>query len=97
MHETRELEVHGEAVHVAVAPEPGREGRAAPWATAGEYPNYAPLPHSTMTTDHKRSQRFLAATLRALGGQEHHAALTSLHRGGRFRANPLRQTLFPTA
>jgi len=69
MHETRELEVHGEAVLVAVDPEPGREGRAALWPTVGEYPIYDGFLYSTMTTDHERNQRFLAALAKLAPGR----------------------------
>ncbi|MEU8544811.1 class I SAM-dependent methyltransferase [Streptomyces sp. NPDC048717] len=61
MPETREIKTHGHSVPVRVDPEPEREGRPALWPTVGEYPIYDEFLYSTMTTDHERSERFLAA------------------------------------
>lgn len=69
MHETRELKAHGHTVRVNVDPEPEREGRPALWPTVGEYPIYDRFLYSTMTTDHERNQRFLAALAKLAPGR----------------------------
>ncbi|MFB7865474.1 class I SAM-dependent methyltransferase [Streptomyces sp. NPDC056069] len=69
MHETRELKAHGHTVRVNVDPEPEREGRPALWPTVGEYPIYDRFLYATMTTDHERNQRFLAALAKLAPGR----------------------------
>ncbi|MFJ6140726.1 class I SAM-dependent methyltransferase [Kitasatospora sp. NPDC092286] len=69
MHETRELKAHGNTVLVDVDPGSKRAGRPALWPTVGEYPIYDQFLYSTMTTDHERNQRFLAALAKLAPGR----------------------------